>query len=110
MRSLIFIATSFIVMASSARASVIQYTNKAAWEAAVPSHSTIDFVGPLHGIPINTQYYDAYGITFAPSNWAWNDGEFFGLLAQPGSRFYFDTPRHAVAVTFIGSVVFNLYY
>ncbi|HRP63258.1 MAG TPA: hypothetical protein PK400_08200 [Phycisphaerales bacterium] len=93
---------------------VTEYTNKAAWQAAVGSYSTIDFTGFAHGTTLNTQYAESHGVTFIGTNNIvhtssfLNDGE--GVRGQPESRFVFSTPRHSVAVDFPGQAIYKLYY
>jgi hypothetical protein len=110
------VALITIGLASSTYASVVEYhNNKAEWEAAVGSFTTIDFTGFNFGQPIPHDYYSPLGFTFLNTNWAWhttafpNDGE--GVIsANGGSRFRFDQPRYALAVDHPGSHNYLLYY
>jgi hypothetical protein len=110
------IALVTISTASIADAGVVEYhNNKAEWEAAVGSFTTIDFTGFIFGQPIPYDYYSDLGFTFLNTNWAWhttafpNDGE--GVIsANGGSRFRFDQPRYALAVDHPGSHHYLLYY
>ncbi|HRP62621.1 MAG TPA: hypothetical protein PK400_04950 [Phycisphaerales bacterium] len=108
------IITVTLVLATSIHADVIEFTNKQAWQNAVPSFNTIDFTGWPNGLPITTQYHQEFGITFAlgtqthHSQSMPNDGQ--GVVGIPGSRILFDTPQKWFAVDFPGTIVFNLYY
>ncbi|HRP64140.1 MAG TPA: hypothetical protein PK400_12650 [Phycisphaerales bacterium] len=92
-------------------ASVTTYTNKDAWQSAIPDYSVIDFEGFPHGTPLTSQYAESHGVTFAAGNWVNNpDGIHVGLRGQPGSRLYFESPQQWVAVDFPGQILFKLYF
>ncbi|HRP62750.1 MAG TPA: hypothetical protein PK400_05605 [Phycisphaerales bacterium] len=112
MRIITFII--MLLLATSAHAGVVEYTNKAAWQNAVSSYQTLDFTGLPPGLPILGLYQEQYGVTFAPgsqthhSSSMLNDGQ--GVRGQPGSRMFFDTPQKWIAVDHPGNIVFNLYF
>jgi MYXO-CTERM domain-containing protein len=98
---------------SSASAGVVAYTNKAAWQAAVGSYTTIDFTGYQDGYLVTDQYAHL-GITFAGAQHSFghagaflNDGE--GLRGAPNVHIHFSEPQDWIAVDFPGTVRFRLY-
>jgi hypothetical protein len=112
------IVIAFIMVVTSvASASVTTYTNKAAWESAVGSFTTLDFTGGQHGYPFPPDTYAHLGVTFAGQQMVYwhagpggfpNDGQ--GLVANNHTLWaYFDTPQHAIAADLPGTLNFQLW-
>ncbi|HRP64145.1 MAG TPA: hypothetical protein PK400_12675 [Phycisphaerales bacterium] len=103
-----------MVAPSVAHGSIIEFTNKAAWQSVVPSHTTVDFTGYPDETQLSIQYTETHGVTFAGLSFIYhttsfpNDGE--GVVGMPGSRFFFETPRQAVAVDYVSNIRFELHY
>jgi MYXO-CTERM domain-containing protein len=112
------IVIAFIMVVTSvASSSVTTYTNKAAWESAVGSFTTLDFTGGQHGYPFPPDTYAHLGITFAGQQmmyWHGGPGLFpndeWGIVANNHTLWaYFDTPQHAIAADFPGVLGFQLW-
>lgn len=124
--SMTALAATFLANAASG-AVVTTYTPTAeaeqAWEDAVGSWQTIDFVGLEEGTPITHQYRDEYGVVFgtdpftavAQDNEAFFPNDGFGFqvitIAQPnlGVNISFDTPLQAIAFDHPGTVVIRFH-
>jgi hypothetical protein len=108
---------TFLALAGVASASVTTYTNKAAWESAVGSFTTLDFTGGQHGYPFPPDTYAHLGVTFAGQQmmyWHGGPGLFpndeWGIRANNNTLWaYFDEPQHAIAVDFPGTLNFQLW-
>ena len=110
-------AVAALICASAlpAHAGVIEFTDRAEWEAAVGQFSTIDFTGFPKGTTITDQYADL-GVFFADGNDFIRMGEFlfpndgWGL----GGGFFddielsFDTPQFWIAVNYPGNIQLGL--
>ena len=114
MLSGLVIALALGARAASTPAGVIEFEEKADWEAAVADFTTIDFVGFPKGTLVTDQYaslgalftdgYDfiIFGATFL------NDGA--GLDGGDGTiHIAFDAPQAHIAVDYAGAVRFELF-
>ncbi len=106
-----FVAIPIWIATAPAHAGVIEFTDRAEWEAAVGSFTTIDFTGFPEFTIITTQYQDL-GVTFTdgddftrfiPSAFV-NDG--WGLNGGIGGDIdlSFETPQRWIAVDYPGVV------
>jgi hypothetical protein len=103
------------IVACDVQASVTVFTNKAAWQNAVGSHTTIDFVGFQFGMVVGDTYADL-GVHFTDGqDWFWfNDSSFpndfwgFDGGLNDASTIVFDQPLGSIAVDFPGRVQFTL--
>ena len=106
-----FVAMPIWIATAPAHAGVIEFTDRAEWEAAVGSFTTIDFTGFPEFTIITTQYQDL-GVTFTdgddsttfiPSAFL-NDG--WGLFGgfDGDIDLSFETPQRWIAVDFPGDV------
>jgi hypothetical protein len=104
---------SALSVAAPLHASVIEYTNKAAWESVVGSFATIDFVLPPINTPITDQYADK-GIVFGDFAYSHSSSAYpndlWGLYRPNGGVWaHFDEPRYSIAVDYPGSIRFELF-
>jgi hypothetical protein len=102
--------------ASDVPATVTVFTNKSAWQNAVGSHTTIDFVGYQHGMNIGDTYA-SIGVRFTDGqDWFWNlpetgfPNDFWGFDGglNDASTIVFDKLKGSIAVDFPGAVKFTL--
>jgi hypothetical protein len=117
MRCLLHVLASIIALtAASARcpAEIIEFTDKAEWEAAAGPFTTIDFTGFDSMTIITTQYLDL-GVEFAggddlilPHAGFVNDG--WGLAGHESIDMVFTAPMNAVAADFPGGLMIELYW
>jgi hypothetical protein len=119
-----FIVSIALVVSSStsAHASIVTYTNQAAWEKAAGSSTYVGF-NEYPGATIITDQYAALGVTFTDGDdsiWSVSPGLFpvdgVGLIGDFGGFGFhkpitavFDAPRFAVAAHFAGGSFFQLY-
>jgi hypothetical protein len=102
-----------LIVISTSSASVIEFTDRAEWEGAVGTYTTVDFVLPPSPTPITDQYADL-GVVFSGAAYSHasmgvfpNDG--WGLFGIGGAWAHFDTPQHWIAVDYPGSIQFQLF-
>jgi len=101
--------------ASSSFAALQVFYNKAAWEQAVGSSTTVDFVQP-QSIFLTDEYVDV-GLLFplgdalaGPGNGPSGDGwSLFGADPDDNATLQFTTPRQWFAMDLPGSLTFTLY-
>lgn len=104
-----------LVFSCNSPASVIEFTDKSAWQTTAGAYQTIDFTGFAHGTFITNQYTEQYGLTFVGLNSIFHGDSALlpndqrGLRGLPVSRFRFDTPRNSVAVDYVAAIRFDLY-
>jgi hypothetical protein len=99
-----------------ASAEVLEFEDKAAWEAAVGDYTTIDFTGYPYGTLIRDQYLDV-GVRFMPDCWCTIAGPNFNTFLNDGwgldgndlIHIQFDSPQHWIAADFPGALYFELY-
>jgi MYXO-CTERM domain-containing protein len=115
---IIFAAAVVICVSRDSVAAVQEYTNKAAWQAAAGSYTTIDFTGHPIGTPVVT-LYQHLGITFTDGNDFIQNGSIFlndgwgldgGFVFPTGISFNFSEPRYTIAVDFPTYILFYLSY
>jgi len=117
MRCLLHVLASIIALtAGSARcpADIIEFTDKAQWEAAAGQFTTIDFTGFDSGTIITSQYIDP-GVVFTggddlihPGSGFVNDG--WGLAGHESIDMAFTGPVNAIAADFPGGLMIELYW
>jgi len=94
------------------RAEIIEFTDKAEWEAAAGAFTTIDFTGFDSGTIITTQYIDL-GIVFADGDDTIHPGDYFldgwGLAGHEATDALFTTAMNVLAADFPGSLIIELY-
>ena len=103
-------ATAACIAAAPAHAGILEFTDRAEWEAAVRSFTTIDFTGFPEFTIITTQYQDL-GVTFTDGNDSIDFNDAFlndGVGLRGGSfddiEISFTTPQAWIAVDFPGVV------
>jgi hypothetical protein len=109
------------LLAVDSHGALVQYTNKAAWQAAAGTSTYIGFTEYPVGVIITNQYAEL-GVTFTDGDDSIDlgstsyptDGR--GLMGHWGQfGFYkpitvqFDAPRYAVAADFVGGSIIKLY-
>lgn len=92
---------------------VTEYTARPAWEAAVGTVSTADFVGYSNGTFITNQY-SGIGMTFTQGNDAvYVSGAFVvdgvGVNCNGDMEITFATPQNAIGIDFPGAIHINVY-
>jgi hypothetical protein len=99
-----------------ASAEVLEFEDKAAWEAAVGEYTTIDFTGFEPGTPITDQYADQ-GILFTDcdcyikgESWYGYPNDGWGLKDWVGIHMEFARPQLWIATEFPVRNVFQLYF
>jgi MYXO-CTERM domain-containing protein len=95
-------------------ASVVEFTDKAKWESAVGSFTTLDFILPPVGTPITDHYADL-GVVFSGGAWAHNSPSAFpndgwGLTAYDGAWAHFGSSRFSIAADYPGAIRFELFF
>jgi uncharacterized protein (TIGR03382 family) len=93
--------------------SVIEFTDRAKWEAAVGSFTTIDFVLPPSGTPISGQY-NHLGVTFGEFVLSHNGGltypnDGWGMHGFGGAWVYFDSPQRWLGIDHPGIAQIDVY-
>jgi hypothetical protein len=106
-------AIALTAASGESRADIIEFTDKAEWEAAAGQFTTIDFTGFDSGTIITTQYVDL-GVVFTdgddtivPSDAFINDG--WGLAGGEGMHMAFTAPMTAIAADYPGALMMDLY-
>ena len=104
-----------MALRGAAQADLVEYRDKAEWQAAVGEFATLDFTGFQNGEVLSDQYSDL-GVLFPDGNDTvrlspsifLNDG--WGVKDNDGPiTIHFDTPRRAFAADYPGFVSFFLY-
>jgi MYXO-CTERM domain-containing protein len=112
----IFSLFAVIITASWSHAAVIPYTDKAEWENAVGSFTTLDFTGgqtgqlfPLHTYAHLGVMFEGQQVVYVHSDGFHQDGE--GIRANNHTLWaHFDEPQHAVAVDYPGQISIQLWF
>jgi hypothetical protein len=107
---------AIVVLQVTVQADVVEFDDKAAWEAAVGDYTTIDFTGYEWGTLITDQYEDQ-GVLFTDCK-CYINGETYQLYPNDGwglkdlERIHieFVEPQHWIAVEFPGSLKIELFF
>ncbi len=113
MRVSVCFVSSVLACSLAASADVVEFHDRAEWEAAVGSFTTIDFILPPSGTPISDQYSDL-GVHFGEWIFSHNSGSYqndgWGIHgAVDGAWVHFDTPQHWVGLDHPGTTNIELY-
>jgi hypothetical protein len=109
------VAFPLIVLAAPLRAQLTQYTDSAAFPAAVGAHPILGFTDQAVGTILNTQYAAAHGLTFTDGDDMVranailfpNDGR--GVDCSGALTVKFALPRHAFGVDYPEAVRFEVF-